>query len=111
MADIDWRMTARQIVGRVRGLTPWPGSAFTWDNGEQIKVWKAEEADNPGMEPGRVIAADARQGLVIAAKEGAVRVLELQAPGGKRMNPKDYLRGHPVSCAACKVTEEESHGS
>ena len=56
-----------------------------------------ETAENPGLEPGTIIAADAKQGLVISAGENAVRVIELQAPGGKRMNAKDYLRGHPVS--------------
>ena len=25
-----------------------------------------------------------------------MRILQLQAPGGKPMNSKDYLRGHPV---------------
>ena len=110
MGEIDWRMTAREIVHRVRGLTPWPGTCFAWGNGETVKVWKAEEAENPGLEPGQIVAADARQGLIIAAGEGAVRVIELQAPGGKRMNAKDYLRGHPIQWTACQLTEEERHG-
>ncbi len=97
MGEIDWRLSAHQIVCRVRGLTPWPGSTFTWGGGEAVKVWKAEEAENPGKAPGEILCADAKNGLVIAAGEGAVRVIELQAPGGKRMNAKDYLRGHPVS--------------
>ena len=109
MGEIDWRMTAHQIVCRVRGLTPWPGTSFVWGDNETVKVWKAEEAENPGKQPGSILCADARQGLVIAAGEGAVRVLELQAPGGKRMNAKDYLRGHPVAYTECKLTEEE-HG-
>ena len=109
MGEIDWRMTAHQIVCRVRGLTPWPGTSFVWGDNETVKVWKAEEAENPGKAPGTILCADAKQGLVIAAGEGAVRVLELQAPGGKRMNAKDYLRGHPVTYTECKLTEEE-HG-
>ena len=97
MGEIDWRMSAHQIVCRVRGLTPWPGSSFTWGDNETVKVWKAEEAENPGKVPGAIICADGKNGLIIAAGENAVRVLELQAPGGKRMNAKDYLRGHPVA--------------
>ena len=110
MGEIDWRRGAGEIVCRVRGLTPWPGSSFTWGGGEQIKVWKAEEAENPGCRPGQVVFADGKNGLVIAAGRNAVRVLELQAPGGKRMNAKDYLRGHPQPYTECRVTEEESHG-
>ena len=102
MGEIDWTLPAEKIVNLVRGLTPWPGTSFIWGEGETVKVWKAETVENPGLEPGRIIAADAKQGLVIAAGENAVRVLEMQAPGGKRMNPKDYLRGHPVSYAEVK---------
>lgn len=110
MGEIDWRLPAHQIVCRVRGLTPWPGSTFTWGENEQVKVWKAEEAESDGSEPGKILCADGKQGLVIAAGEGAVRVLELQAPGGKRMNAKDYLRGHPVAYTECLAAEEERHG-
>ena len=110
MGDIDWHLPAERIVCLVRGLTPWPGTCFTADDGTQMKVWKAEAAENPGMAPGTVLAADARQGLVIAAGEGAVRVLDLQSPGGKRMNAKDYLRGHPASWQRCEMKEEQ-HGS
>ena len=110
MGDIDWTLPAEKIVNLVRGLTPWPGTCFTWGDNETVKVWKAETAENPGAQPGAIIVADAKQGLIIAAGERAVRVLEMQAPGGKRMNPKDYLRGHPVSYTACGRTEEQSHG-
>ena len=110
MGEIDWTLPAAKIVNLVRGLTPWPGTFFAWGENETVKVWKAETAENPGMEPGKIIAADAKQGLIIAAGQDAVRVLELQAPGGKRMNAKDYLRGHPVSYTECNRTEEENHG-
>ncbi len=109
MGEIDWRLPAHKIVCLIRGLTPWPGCSFVWGDHETVKVWQAEEAENPGKAPGQIICADAKGGLVIAAGEGAVRVLEMQAPGGKRMNPKDYLRGHPVHYTQCSVTEE-AHG-
>jgi methionyl-tRNA formyltransferase len=102
MGEIDWTLPAVKIVNLVRGLTPWPGTSFIWGDNETVKVWKAETAENPGLAPRSIIAADAKQGLVIAAGENAVRVIELQAPGGKRMNAKDYLRGHPVSYGSVK---------
>ena len=103
MGEMDWRMPAKQIVCRVRGLTPWPGTWFTWENGEVMKVWRAEEAENPGLEPGRIIQADAKAGLIIAAGERAVKILEVQVQGGKRMNATDYLRGHPVCFEKVKL--------
>ncbi len=109
MGEIDWHMTAREIVCRVRGLIPWPGASFSWQGGEIIKVWRAEECALSGQ-PGEILRADAREGLIIAAGENAVRVMEMQAPGGKRMNAKDYLRGHPVSAAACDGRGETQNG-
>ncbi|MBQ6256895.1 MAG: methionyl-tRNA formyltransferase, partial [Clostridia bacterium] len=96
MGEINWTLPAGKIVNLVRGLTPWPGTSFTWGDNETVKVWKAEVTENPGLEPGKIIAADGKNGLVVAAGDNAVRVVELQAPGGKRMNARDFLRGHPV---------------
>ena len=94
MGVIDWTQRAADIVNRIHGLNPWPGCSTVVDGG-RLKLLRAEVANGAGQ-PGEIIAADARQGLVIAAGEGAVRVKELQAPGGKPMSSKDYLRGHPM---------------
>ena len=45
------------------------------------------------------IAAAGKQGIDIACGDGKVlRVLELQARGGKRMTAAAYLLGHPIQC-------------
>jgi len=91
---IDWTASARDIVNRVRGVNPWPG-AFTQYQGSVLKVWKAEVREEGGP-AGAVIAADTQRGLVVAAGDGSVRITEMQAPGGRRMDPRDYLRGHGI---------------
>ena len=45
---------------------------------------------------GRVLAADAN-GIVVACGEGALRLLELQRPGGKRLPASAFLQGHRVA--------------
>ena len=46
--------------------------------------------------PGDIIAAG-KQGIDIACGDGlTLRILVLQAPGGKRMSAADYLLGHPI---------------
>lgn len=98
MGEIDWTLAARKIVCRVRGLPPWPGAFFSLPGGEIMKVWKAEETENAASAaPGEILCADGKRGLIIAAGQGAVRVTELQAQGGKRMDARDYLRGHPLA--------------
>ncbi|MBE5783849.1 MAG: methionyl-tRNA formyltransferase [Clostridiales bacterium] len=105
MGLVDWRMTADQICCRVRGLYPWPGT-YTVIGGEVLKIWKAEKAAGQGKAPGTILSADAKNGLVIQAGDDALQVIELQAQGGKRMNAKDYLRGHPMSVKCCDLVEE-----
>ena len=41
--------------------------------------------------------AAGRRGIDIACGDGqTLRILELQAPGGKRMSAAAYLAGHPI---------------
>ena len=100
MGEVDWRRTAHEIVCQARGLSPWP-CAYTAIGGETLKLWRVEEAAGGEGAPGAILCADPREGLVIQAGEQVVRVLELQAQGGKRMPAKDYLRGHPLKASAC----------
>ncbi|MBQ8072831.1 MAG: methionyl-tRNA formyltransferase [Clostridia bacterium] len=94
MGRADFSLTAREMAGRINGLNPWPCVSVSLDGG-QLKLLRAKAADGAGH-PGEVIAADPKQGLVIACGEKTVRILELQAPGGKKMKAEDYLRGHGI---------------
>jgi len=105
MGIIDWSMTAQEIVNRIHGLNPWPGCSTTIPGG-RLKILRAATTVGKGA-PGEIIMADAKAGLVIAAGKGGVSVLQLQAPGGKPMNAKDYLRGHPMQ-AGSVLKEEQS---
>ncbi len=95
---LDWKLPARVLWNRVRGLTPWPGTAATLQRAAgplPLKVWRAELLPGPCGEPGVVLAAD-RDGILIACGEGALRVLELQREGGKRLPVQSFLAGFPV---------------
>ena len=52
--------------------------------------------DKPDKEPGTVLVSDSKAGLVIATKDGAVSVLEIQGENSKRMGISDYLRGNKI---------------
>ena len=103
MGIIDWTKPAADIVNRIHGLNPWPGCSTAIEGG-RLKLLRAEVSEGKGQ-PGEIIIADPKQGLVIAAGEGAVSIAQLQAPGGKPMNSKDYLRGHPMAVGT--VLKEE----
>ncbi|MGN0777907.1 MAG: methionyl-tRNA formyltransferase [Aristaeellaceae bacterium] len=103
MGIIDWTQTDRSLVNRIHGLNPWPGCTTAFQ-GQRLKLLRAELAPGAGQ-PGEILNADTRGGLIVAAGEGAVRITQMQAPGGKPMNTKDYLRGHPVAVGT--VLKEE----
>nr|MBR4280096.1 methionyl-tRNA formyltransferase [Clostridia bacterium] len=107
MGSINWNDKATDIVNRIHGLNPWPGCSTAVEGG-RLKLLRAEIAEGAGQ-PGEIIVADPKQGLVIAAGEGAVTITQLQAPGGKPMNSKDYLRGHPMAVGTV-LKEEVSNG-
>ncbi len=95
LSPIDWNATAREILCKIHGLDPWP-CATTELNGTSFKIYNAEtvEGDYNGT-PGTPVALD-KKGLTVLCGDGAIRVTELQAQGGKRMRAPDYFRGHPI---------------
>lgn len=94
MAVIDWSRSAHEIDCLIRGLNPWP-IALTTLSGERLKVFAAEKAAGNG-EPGTVLEADPKKGLTVACGEGALKLIEIQLVGGKRMKATDFLRGHVI---------------
>lgn len=94
MGRIDWKRGAQEIVNLVRGVNPWPG-AYTEMPGGTLKIWQAEIAAGGGR-PGEILAADGKTGLIIGCGAGAIGVRSMQAPGAKRMDSRDYLRGKPM---------------
>ena len=95
MGIIDWTEPAQAIVNRIHGLNPWPGCS-TAIQGGRMKLLREKVAGGSGA-PGEILSADVKDGLVIACGEGAVEIVQLQAPGGKPMGARDYLRGHALT--------------
>lgn len=91
----DWRSEAEQIRGLINGLNPWPCVSVPLEN-ERLKLLRAVCVSGEGA-PGTVISADPKNGLIIACGKGAIKILEIQAPGGKQMKAEDYLRGHVLA--------------
>ncbi|MCI9586535.1 MAG: methionyl-tRNA formyltransferase [Oscillospiraceae bacterium] len=97
MSPVDWTRSAQEIFNQIRGLIPWPAAVTDVINGTPIKLWGAQVVEKwTDAYPGMVIAAG-KQGIDIACGDGlTLRILVLQASGGKRMSAADYLLGHPI---------------
>ena len=95
LSPLDFSKSARQLHDQVRGLIPWPCASMTLD-GKNVKVYRTAVGGETALAAGKIAEAG-KQGLAIACGDGLLlRILELQAEGGKRMAAADYLRGHPV---------------
>ena len=115
---IDWNQPAQTIWNRLRAFTPWPGAYTFWlgvppSGGSAIrteeppkgrtpsaprpillKIWKAEVVEKSGG-AGEILSAD-KTGIVVGCGERALRVLELQREGGRRMSTVEFLAGHAL---------------
>ncbi len=94
MGVIDFSRPAISIDRLIRGMTPWP-SAYTGLRGKQLKIWKAvpeTQKDVSGHVPGEILSVE-KDSVIVAAGEGAIRLLELQIEGKKRMPAHDFLLG------------------
>lgn len=92
---VDWSRPADAIERATRAYAPWPG-AFTERAGAPLKLWRARVADGagraPGTPPGTVVSLDAA-GPVVATGVGALRLVEVQAAGKRRMQAAEWARG------------------
>jgi methionyl-tRNA formyltransferase len=90
-ARIDWTLPAELIERRVRAFDPFPGATFEF-GGTAVKLWKAAVVESlAGAAPGQVLEVDGH--LRVQCGQGALELLELQRPGGRRMPVGAFLRG------------------
>ena len=95
MGRLDFTQTTRECLTRVRAMSPWPCAFVPLAEGV-LKVWSAAAFDGASGTPGTVLRANKRDGLVVATADGALSLLEVQAPNARRMDAKAFLLGHPI---------------
>ncbi len=100
MGRLDPALPARALHDRVRGLYPWPGAYLETAGGALKVLFSRAHDEDSGLAPGLVASADKARGLRIACGAGTLEILELQAPGGKRLPADAFLRGHPQTPGA-----------
>ena len=98
---IDWTQPTSRINDFIRGLSPYPAAwtvLRTADGTEQdFKIYAAEPvADAPVQKPG-TITCDGRKNLIVSTADGALRLLDVQLAGKKRMPISAFLCGCTIS--------------
>ncbi len=89
-AQLDWQESAEILARKIRAFNPFPGATFNL-GGEPVKVWRAEAIDHNDIAsaPGKFIST--AEGIVVSCSEGALRLLEVQSPGGRRITSTNWL--------------------
>lgn len=92
MGELSFDKTAAEIERLIRGLTPWPGT-YTYLKGKLFKIHKAEVSSFvPVGDPG-TFCVDEGCLYVKCGDETALKLLEVQIEGKKRMPASDFLKG------------------
>jgi len=90
VALIDWNKPANTIHNLIRGLSPIPGAYFVF-RGKVIKIYRSEVIERDDLKPFEI--HQTKTELIIGCSYNALRILELQQEGKKRMGIEEFLRG------------------
>lgn len=83
---IDWKKSAREIHNLVRGLY---GSA----RAGKFKIWRTRLAEE-NLSPAEIKIVGEK--FFVGTGDGALEILEIQAPNSKKLNAAEFLRGNKV---------------
>ncbi len=89
---IKWSRNAREILNRIRGFEPWPGS-YTGFRGKRLHIRKASVVEGAPHRPG-VISFSGAELLVSCGEGTSLLVEEVQLEGKTRTSAGDFVRGH-----------------
>jgi len=93
-AILDWTLSARTLDSKVRGLNAWPVAQTTYQK-KVLRIWKSAVIDGEtSVSPGTISCHDKQ--VDVATGEGWLRLLEVQLPGGKRMDVQAFRNAHDV---------------
>ena len=95
--SLDATGTPEQAERTVRALRPHIGARIPLPDGTFLGVWAARAPDPPmpTLSPaGGRVRRDGRR-LWLDCNGGALELIEIQPPGGRRMSAAEWLRGRP----------------
>ncbi len=90
---LDWKKSARELDAQVRAFTPWPSSWTFW-RGQTLTLRQVRALEGgPKGEPGRVLALDKSEGILVQTGSGLLALRELQLAGRKPLDFRSFANG------------------
>jgi len=93
---IDWKMSANNILNKIRGLTPWPGT-YTLFNGKRLCILKSEVVKGEPSDRPSYIERITDSGIEVSTGENRLKITELKPEGKKAMPAKSFLSGYKIN--------------
>jgi methionyl-tRNA formyltransferase len=101
-AWINWTLPAETIAAQIRAFDPVPGSTASLETApeQMLKIWRtrvhneSNENDFMTSQIGRIYV-DEKSRVLVNCGKGQLELLEVQRPGGKRMNAQLWFSGQP----------------
>ena len=94
-ALLEWSRDAEVLERAVRAFNPWP-VAYARIEDLQCRIFKARCGPDFDLPAGQLVRGHGRRDrIVVACGQGSLEILELQAPGRKRLSASDWLNAHP----------------
>ncbi len=93
-AQLDWGLSAVTLDRQIRGLNSWP-VAQTLFQGKVLRVWNAKLLNEQTRLPAGTVTQQGKR-MSVATGNGVLDLLEVQLPGGKRMEIQAFLNAHKV---------------
>ncbi len=95
-AEIDWTQSAKTIDQTIRAFNPWP-VAFTKFNGKPLRIFMSKvEQGKPISQPAGTVIDETPEGIVVTTGDGVLSFSQLQLPGKKAMDVRNFLNGRSL---------------
>lgn len=105
LSEIDFTKPAQMVHNQIRGLSSWPCASTTL-LGKRLKVYRSEVVSGFHGKPGEILCN--KTFVVGCGEDTAVRFVEVQFEGSKRMKSEDFLRGKHVELhTVCGISKSQ----
>ncbi|MCL2246057.1 MAG: methionyl-tRNA formyltransferase [Lentimicrobiaceae bacterium] len=98
---IDWNLPAKDIINKIRGLSPYPGALTVLKKKDGaaivLKIFKAAITSERTKGNSGEIDTDDKNFFHISSKDCKISILNLQFEGKKRIDTTSFLQGNRIS--------------